>query len=85
MKLLKTTSKKISNKQFVQLWVEAYKNREGQAYIADRLGVSRQNVNSRGNRLRLMGINLPPLTARLSNNQIAELNNIIEDVTGENA
>lgn len=69
----------ITPKEFVEVWMDAFKKGESQSWVATKTGVSRQLVSQRAKYYRLRGINLPQLTRGKGALQVDELNKIIEE------
>lgn len=68
--------------QFVDLWVQAKQMKEGEYWIAAQLGITRQAVNFKANRLRAQGVRLPGLkfkNAVTSKLDVAALNRRIKE------
>lgn len=63
--------------KFVRAWMKAKKLGKTEIWIAEKMGVSRQAVNQKANRLQVAGIALPPLSPYESRLNIVKLNALI--------
>jgi biotin operon repressor len=68
---------------FVRKWVEAYKDSRNQAWIAEELGLSRQAVSAKAQRLRSRGVQLPKLKAGVGSPQQIEPDRLNELINQE--
>lgn len=80
----------MSKKDFIKVWLEAYRKGESQNWIGRQLGVSRQYVSSHATNLRLKGVKLPKLNRgytqlgyRRNKINVEEANKKIEEEVGE--
>lgn len=68
---------RISDEDFIRVWMYAVKNKKRYAYIAQELGVSRNYVGVKANYLRGAGVKLPKLLVGQPK-QTDRLNKVIE-------
>lgn len=56
--------KRVTPKEFVKVWAEAYKNYQKQEWVGRKLGLTKTAVTMRKKRYRKLGLDLPELTGR---------------------
>ena len=66
--------------ELVHLWLQAYRERRSAIWVAGKLGVSRQRVYQKVNKMRAEGVALPSLTtSSKSELDVEGLNKIIRE------
>ena len=68
----------ISNDDFVDKWLIAYKQGKNQSQLAEEVGLTRQAVSLRAVNMRKAGVNLP----RLNGIPVEEMNRKINETIG---
>jgi len=72
--------KSIKAKHFVSLWLEAYENGDGLAWIAERMNRPETTVNGMAAQLRKEGVHLPSLRRRhIEAVSVEDLNRMIRE------
>lgn len=69
----------ITHEKFVKKWLEAYKQSEGQSWVAKELNTSRQVVYAKAIYLRQKGVKLPALNRVTQAINTDALNSLIDE------
>lgn len=69
---------KITNREFVDAWVDAVNRKAGTKYVAEKLDRSVTAISVRATNLRQRGVNLPAMQYSKSDDTVEDLNARIE-------
>lgn len=71
-------NQRVKPEQFIRLWLEAYRNRQKIAWIAETMGVSQATVSRLASNCRKKGVKLPNLNQSFTEAvKVDELNKMI--------
>lgn len=69
---------KVNSREFVLAWIDAHNRKRGVAAVAEKLGLTHEQAQSKANQLRSKGVKLPKMSRTNVGFSVDDLNRIIE-------